>query len=649
MQRRILILAPKGRDALVIDQILARVAIQATICADVRELLAEMTRGADVAVATEEGFTDTDLGLLRRWLGAQPSWADFPFIILASPHGLRPRDLLQTLTTALGNVVVLERPINAETLSSAVASAFRARDRQYQARSHWIARENDERRLRTALSAGNLGAWTFDLTTRTLDASERFRAHLGLVADEPLALTTLMGAIHRDDRPRFRDAATLAIDQQADFGVECRVVWPDGQVRWVQVSGRTIYGDDGRPATVSGVSLDVTSRHDAEEELQRRVNEAVADNQRAQVALVQAQKMEAVGQLTGGIAHDFNNLLTAIVGNIDLIDRRASDDKIKVMANRARHAADRAAKLTGQLLAFSRSQRLDLRPIDVDRLIREMHDLVTRTIGQTVAVAFELGAGGRMATADANQIELAVLNLAINARDAMPGGGTLHIRTRAETTGENPFLVIAVRDTGSGIAPDILPRVFDPFFTTKPVGKGTGLGLSQVHGIAHQSGGSVKISSTVGIGTTIEIWLKEVVGGSDLADEEQGEDEGLFLGRGRVLVIDDDADVRRFVVTCLETLGFEVTQADNGRAGLDRLDEDWPDLLIVDFAMPGMNGAEVASAARQRRSDLPIILATGYADTGQVVAAFSQDAILRKPFRIQELSRAVRHALATRA
>ncbi len=649
MDRRMLILAPRGRDAQVIEQVLGKANVRCVVLPDARSLSQELERGAGAAVITEEALSDSDVRVLRRWLDAQPSWADFPFIMLTLPRTSQKGMVRHDLVEALGNVVLLERPINAETLTSAAASALRARDRQYDARIHWLDRENDDKQLRMALMAGNLGSWSLHPVSKALVASDRFKAHFGREANRDFTYEDLLASVHPDDREKQRAAAEATFTRQEDYKIEHRVVWPDGTIHSIQVSGRTVYGDNGRPITISGVSLDVTERRRSEDVLQHRVGEAVAESQRAQAALVQAQKMEAVGQLTGGIAHDFNNLLTAIVGNIDLISRRTDDDRIKTMAGRAKHASDRAAKLTSQLLAFSRSQKLDLRPVNIDALIGGMGDLVSRSIGPTVAVKTALGAAGRLALADANQIELALLNLAINARDAMPTGGTLTIGTTLQTSAQRgqaeSFIVITVADTGFGIEPAILSKVFDPFFTTKPVGKGTGLGLSQVHGIAHQSGGSVRIESEVGKGTTIEIWLRESAELEREADAAGAVDVEITSGRGHVLVIDDDPDVRRFVVECLEILGFTVTQADHGKAGLDRLDQDHPDLMIVDFAMPGMNGAQVAAAARERQAGLPIILATGYADTGLVEGAFAQDEILRKPFLINDLSRAVRHAL----
>jgi signal transduction histidine kinase/ActR/RegA family two-component response regulator len=378
----------------------------------------------------------------------------------------------------------------------------------------------------------------------------------------------------------------------------------------------------------------------------------ISERERAQAALVQAQKMEAIGQLTGGIAHDFNNLLTVISGNLDMIRRRSADDRTVRQAEFAVQAADRAARLTQQLLAFSRTQRLNLKPVDVNALIRGMSDLLERTIGAEAEIDMTLSPDAPWALADANQLELAILNLAINARDAMEDGGTIAISTEVEpgkvAEGERPYSVIRVSDTGTGIPPHLLEKVFDPFFTTKTVGKGTGLGLSQVYGIARQSGGSVELDSAEGRGTTFSIRLPSVSAEIAAGPEAKAAAYATRPTHQRILVVEDDAGVRRFLKDCLEELGFVVIEAVDGRDGLARLGEAEADLLIVDFAMPGMTGAEVALAARADFPDLPIILATGYADMEAVAKVVAADRVLRKPFRIDELALSVRSALAGR-
>ncbi len=373
----------------------------------------------------------------------------------------------------------------------------------------------------------------------------------------------------------------------------------------------------------------------------------VTERERAQAALAQSQKVEAIGQLTGGIAHDFNNLLTVIAGNLELIGRRASDTRIAQYAGNASQATARAAKLTHQLLAFSRTQQLTLEPIELNALVLGMKDLLDRTIGPHVRKTQRLCKQDLWVTGDANQVELAILNLAINARDAMAEGGVLTIETSlseapVDDLSSGKYGVVTVSDTGDGISSDLLHRVFDPFFTTKPLGKGTGLGLSQVFGIARQSGGTARLRSAQGEGTSVDIWLPMATA-LRASVEKVGPGTERAAATGHVMVIDDDDGVRRFMVESLGLLGYGVEEASTGRQGLDRIADHLPDALIVDFAMNGMNGAEVARGARQLAPDLPIILVTGYAEIAG--PAEDVDAVLRKPFSIEELSGALQRAL----
>lgn len=552
MEQRILLLAIKGRDADVIEQLLTRVGHESVICESGEALAREARRGAAIAVVTEESLLDADLSGLGAWLDDQPSWSDFPFVLLATKRaGRRPRDALRMLEQ-LGNVVVLERPVHSDTLASAVNSAMRGRSRQYEAR----------RRLEELqLAEGRL--------------------------------TNLNGSLEARIAERTEELSSA----------------------------------------------------------NNQLMQEVAVRERAQAALAQSQKMEAVGQLTGGIAHDFNNLLTVIFGNLELIQRRTEDEKTAKLADFARQAAERAAKLTHQLLAFSRTQNLTLKAVDLNGLVTGMHDLLDRTIGPMVRIEMVLDVAEPWALADANQLELAILNLSINARDSMTEGGVLTISsTRQMAQGSDlapgDYAVISVTDTGSGIPPELMAKVFDPFFTTKPIGKGTGLGLSQVYGIAQQSGGTVRLSSVEGRGTTVEIWLPTadaVVSAPEDVFRAEADAEGPHQ---RILVVDDDDAVRRFIVECLQSLGYSVDEAADGEAGLRVLQGSRPDLLIVDYAMPGMTGVDVVLKARVVAPGVPILLATGYADMEAVDRVMPMESVLRKPFRLSELGMAVRKALA---
>jgi PAS domain S-box-containing protein len=680
IEERILVLAPRGRDAEVIRQVLSDGGFACHICTDQQILTQELEAGAAAALVAEEALLGADLTAVAKWLSRQGSWSDFPFVLLVSKQSEQRTAAARSMLESLSNVILLERPLNAETLRRAAASALRARKRQYQARSDLLARARGEERLRIALQAGRLGSWEVDLSTWTLRASEASRAAYGHDPSSPFSYEDLLASIHPDDRTRRDAVVNSAITARSDFDIEYRVIWPDGSLHWIHVQGKTIVDDDGKPALVVGVSQDATHRRESErrlresEEALRQLNETlenrieertaelaqandrlmreITERERTQIALVQAQKMEAIGRLTGGIAHDFNNLLNVILGNVDLIDRLSTDDRIKRMAATARKSTQRGAKLTGQLLAFSRSQNLNLQPVDLMQVMEGARDLLSASLGADIQVRFEIAPDLPLVKADLNQIELAILNLAINSRDAMPGGGVLTIRCAlrdapAELLPEGRYALISVNDNGQGIKPEVITKVFDPFFTTKALGKGTGLGLSQVYGIAKQSGGTARIESTPGRGTTVEIWLPLAEVSARIGLPADRVSETTFkTSEATILVVEDDPGVRQFMVECLELSGYQVAQADHGQAALDQLDVRQPDLMIVDFLMPGMSGAELVSRATAKYPKLPIIFATGYADMKAIEEVIGNNAILRKPFQMGELVECVRAALA---
>jgi signal transduction histidine kinase/CheY-like chemotaxis protein len=413
--------------------------------------------------------------------------------------------------------------------------------------------------------------------------------------------------------------------------------------RYYEMRFRTLRDPQGAPIGAYQLVYDVTDRLREQERLKN-----------AEAALLQSRKMEAVGQLTGGIAHDFNNLLQGVAGSLDLI-RRNPEDRMRVRrwAEAGLHAAERGAKLTGQLLAFSRAQKIEVKPLVASDLVRGMRDLLDRTLAPKIRVVLNLHDEGAAVLSDPTQLEMAILNLAINARDATPGDGTLTISTELRRLNASPelpdgeYVELSVADTGSGMSPEVVARAFDPFFTTKELGKGTGLGLSQVYGIARQGGGTAQIESYPGRGTTVRIFLKRTGEKASVLAKVGGKSDTPLVPNGSVVVIDDDADVRRFLIDSFESLGYRVEAAPDGKSGLEAIERIEPHLLVVDFAMPGMNGADVAQAVRRRRPDLPIIFASGYADSEAIEAVLGKDKIvLRKPFRIDELQMAVREALA---
>ena len=401
----------------------------------------------------------------------------------------------------------------------------------------------------------------------------------------------------------------------------------------------------------------------------RALENEIAQRERAEAQLRQAQKMEALGQLTGGVAHDFNNMLAIIVGNLDMLIRRlAGQEKLLSLAENALSGANRAAALTKGLLAFSRQQPLDPKPTDVNKCVSDMSELLRRSLGEHIAVETVLAGGLWRAFVDPPQLESAILNLAVNARDAMAearltgakNGGRLTIETSnafldrayADTHAEvepGQFVLVAITDTGGGMTPEVMERAFDPFFTTKRLGEGTGLGLSQVHGFLKQSRGHIKLYSELGVGTTVKLYLPRdtlgVVVEETVAPRPTAPSGGAFT----VLIAEDDPGVRGFAVSAARELGYKVIEADGAAVALERLGQRPEiDILLTDVVMPGSNGRQLVEAAMALRPDLKVIYMTGYTRNA-IVHNGTLDAgtrLLTKPFTLEQLDRELRDALA---
>jgi signal transduction histidine kinase len=406
----------------------------------------------------------------------------------------------------------------------------------------------------------------------------------------------------------------------------------------------------------------------AAEELERLVAERTADlesansklrdeiarRERAQAALLQAQKIEALGQLVGGVAHDFNNLLMAVIGNLDLLSRRMGDDaRLRGLLNGAIEGARRGATLTQRLLAFARKQELKAQATDVRSLVEDMMGLIERSVGPMVRVEFEAKGHVPAVNVDPNQLEMALLNLAVNARDAMTSGGWLNIGLTLEDVDEERQLgvrpgrygVLSVQDTGVGMDAETLAKAVEPFFSTKAVGKGTGLGLSMVFGLAQQSGGALRLESAASQGTTARLWLPVATEAALVASGTTSHAVTQGSARAKILFVDDDLLIAGSTVALLEDLGHEVTEVHSAEAALRLLDEGLPaDLLITDHAMPGMTGAELAREVRQQRPELPILLATGFAEFKGVEV--SNVARLAKPYTQAEMANEIARLLS---
>ena len=541
---RFLVVAPAGRDASVIRDLLASAGITVAVDSSGDQLIEALRSGAGAgAVITDDGLARIDTDALLEAIAAQPPWSDFPFILLVRRG--EPRSSPKSMEDLI-NVTVLERPLHPASLISAARAAIRARARQRLAADHLEKRERAESELR------NLAA---TLEQKVLE--------------------------------RTRDLAAA----------------------------------------------------------NDRLTAEIAERERAEARLVQAQKMEAIGQLTGGVAHDFNNLLTVVVGSLDLALRRCVDDQVSRLMRNSIQAAERGASLTAQLLAFSRRQRLSPVAVDINRIITGMSDMLTRTIGPHLEVEADLSPDLWPALADPTQLEVMILNLAINSRDAMPTGGKLRIETRnvdavppvlLSDLDAGEYVAISVSDDGPGMSPEVQARAFEPFFTTKDHGKGTGLGLAQLYGFAKQSGGTVRIDSRLGEGTTVTIYLPRSL--AKAVEETSVRQQREKRASARILLVDDDEEVRNIAAATIEELGYEVVSVASGQAALQILGEERFDLLMTDIAMPGMTGVDLARRVRQIDPDLPILFSSGYADVQTFGENLSDEVVLKKPFRISDVA-----------
>ncbi len=559
-------------------------------------------------------------------------------------------------------------------------------------------------RQQSALATGLLGFFEWDVPAGTLTADPHFAGFYGLdpkAVGAGMPLAELAALIHPDDRAGTVASIGEATALLADYEREIRLVYPNGERRCVHVRGRCCEQAGGRALRYTGTVADVTASRTAEAAL-RHANEAlearVAERTRALVeansrlqaeaeereqveeALRQSHKMEAVGQLTGGIAHDFNNLLTGITGNLELMRTRVAQGRTAELGrylDAALTSAGRAASLTHRLLAFSRRQTLDPKPTDANRLVRGMEDLIRRTMGPGIQVETRLADGLWPTLCDANQLESALLNLVINARDAMaqpsPGGSACEAGTRPEggrlvietanaalpgpggetrppagpssfdSVPAGEYVVLSIADTGSGMTPEVLARAFDPFFTTKPLGQGTGLGLSMIYGFMRQSGGHLSLRSAPGQGTTATICLPRHFGAVAPAAEASPTASPLSAEAGAVvLAVEDEPAVRMVITEALSDLGYAVLVADDARSGLDIVESGARiDLLLTDVGLPGgMNGRQFADAARSRRPSLKVLFVTGYAETAAVGHGLLDHGmeVITKPFAVDALA-----------
>ena len=487
--------------------------------------------------------------------------------------------------------------------------------------------------MRFALEAAGVGIWDLDYATGTLRWSSIMEQQHGLAAGAFAGTAAAFTAlVHPDDRAATTAAGEAAARSGTDFTTTYRVIWPDGSVHWLSGAGRVRLGPDGAPQRGVGISLDITAHRVLEAQFQ------------------QAQKMEALGRLAGGVAHDFNNLLTAILGYCGLLleDLRA-EDPIRHDVVEIQKAGARAADLTRQLLAFSRKQIIEPTRVDLNTIAAGMRPLLERLIGEDITISLGLQPGLAPVMADRGQVEQVVMNLAVNARDAMPRGGRLSIETANVQLDEHAathralapgaYVVLRVTDTGMGMTPEVQAQLFEPFFTTKEAGKGTGLGMATVHGIVARSGGSVGVYSELGRGSAFSVYFPAAVG--SLADDTVRPAAAPRTTPVTVLVVDDADNLRRLTRRMLERHGHTVlTAADAEEAEAMFASHPHIDVVLTDVVMPGASGPELTSRLRLRQPHLRVIYMSGYTEDNIVHHGVLQPGVsfLHKPFTSEALT-----------
>jgi PAS domain S-box-containing protein len=534
------------------------------------------------------------------------------------------------------------------------------------------ALRESEARLQAAVELANLACYAWNPQTDELQWDRRLRAMWGLPPDAPVDYETWRAGVHPDDLERVLAAIQHCMDPRSDglYDIEYRVIGRDGLERWIATRGRTNFKDQ-KPISFEGVALDISARKHIEQILEQRVQSRtrelaqvnqqlrsqIEQRQRAEAAVEQLQRLDAIGQMTSGMAHDFNNLLSVILMNTNSLLRTSGDAYQQEGLELVRSAADKGAKLTRQLLAFSRKQRLEPQIVDLGSRVLGMRDLLRATLGPRIELQVSAEPGLWGALVDPTQIELIVLNLAINARDAMLGQGSLGVETfnsvidadplRPEDPNPGNYVAIAVSDTGVGISDEVLPHIFEPFFSTKELGKGSGLGLAQVFGIAKQSGGGVCVDTRVGEGTTLTVLFPS----AEMLPVVPENDALPAIGErptptAHILVVDDDSGLLKTTLRLLRARGFSVLGAENGSEALRELARNPAiDLIVADFAMPEMNGVDLARTVSGLRPSLPFILMTGNfeIDPSKEIAGIR---ILQKPCTEAELVDEIAKALS---
>ncbi|MGN6706565.1 MAG: ATP-binding protein [Rhodanobacter sp.] len=653
---RALILAPRGRDAEVAATILAEAGHRSRVCPSLDELVREMEGGAGLAIVTEEHLLQADLHAMAHWLAAQPQWSDFPFILLTRRGGIERNPAAHRLLTVLGNVTFLERPFHPTTLVSLARAALRGRRRQYDARARLDALYDSEQRFRAAVRAVQGVLWTSDAHGQMQGEQTAWAALTGQRQEEYQGHGWTRALDPRDVGPTLA-AWEAAVEARRVYQFEHRLRVANGQWRIFSTRAIPTFDRDGALVEWVGVHTDVTEQRATEQSLreltatlEQRVRDETAARQEALAKLHEAQKLETIGQLTGGVAHDFNNLLMPITGALDLLQRRYGDADARAarLIDGALQSAERAKTLVQRLLGFARRQSLQTQAVDMVALLDGMRDLIRSSIGVAIELRISSVPDLPKALVDANQLELALLNLCVNARDAMPAGGTLTVAADVVAPdAELPklpvrdYVRVSVIDSGTGMDRETLERAVEPFFSTKETGCGTGLGLSMVHGLAAQLGGHFAIASTPGQGTRVELWLPAASAATATPFRHEAH-AGPLRSATRaldILLVDDEQFVRDGIAMMLGELGHRVVEAGGAAEALDKIQHGLRvDVVVTDYKMPRMDGAELARRLHGRQPQLPVLLITGYSGPAEDTAGLAR---LAKPFRQAEIARAL--------
>lgn len=653
---RALLLAPRGRDASVAAAMLAEAGIAASICPSIPALVEAFDSGVGFVLVTEEALTTADAAPIATWIARQEEWSDLPFILLTTRGGgLERNPTAARYIGLLGNVTFLERPFHPMTLISLAHSALRGRRRQYEARARVMDLHRSAERYRSLFESIDEGFCIvevlFDAAGKPCDyrfeeINPAFVRHTGLAGAAGKRIREMVPGHEQHWFDVYGQVALTGEPVRFENSAEALGRWYD------VYAFRVGEPEEHRVAILFN---DISARRSMEQELreltaslEQRVQTATAERETALAQLHEAQKLETLGQLTGGVAHDFNNLLTPITGVLDLLNRRygSDDPRAARLIGGAMESAERARTLVQRLLGFARRQTLQTRPVDLASLLAGMRDLIVSSVGATIDLRIRCEQDLPAALADPNQLELAILNLCVNARDAMPAGGVLTLT--AEPTALGPgdvphvppglYVHLSVIDTGTGMDEATLSRAVEPFFSTKEIGRGTGLGLSMVHGLASQLGGGFRLTSAPGEGTRADLWVPVAAEAAAPRRVTSHDEPGWSGNRLSILLVDDELLVRVAIAEMLRDLGHTVVEAGSGSEALRLLPGLEIDVVVSDYKMPQMDGAQLAARVREIRPEVPLLLITGYTGSAEEAVGIPR---LEKPFRRADLAAAL--------